>query len=147
MRRLLRPLALAAWIAVAGPAFAQATPEALAGAKLVGALEVKKMLDAGHLVVDTRTKSEFAESHILGARSVTYHEKSVKQVNFDAAQDRFDLGRLPADKNNPVIFYCNAGECWKSFKASTLAISAGFKNVYWFRGGFPEWRANALPVE
>jgi rhodanese-related sulfurtransferase len=148
LQRLLRSLlAIAAWICVAAPALAQTTPESLPGAKLVSAPEVRKMAEAGHLIIDTRTKSEFAESHIKSARSITYHEKSAKRADFDATQDRFDLTKLPADKSNPVVFYCNAGECWKSFKASKVAIDAGFKNVYWFRGGFPEWRASGLPVE
>jgi rhodanese-related sulfurtransferase len=147
MWKFSRGLAIAIWIALATPALAQPTPESLPGAKLVAALHVKKMAEAGAVVIDTRTKNEYAESHIKDARSVPYHEKSAKKADFDATQDRFDLTKLPGDKNAPIVFYCNAGECWKSFKASKLAIGAGFKNVHWFRGGLPEWRAKGLPVE
>lgn len=28
-----------------------------------------------------------------------------------------------------------------------MAINAGWKNVYWLRGGFPEWKQAGLPVE
>jgi 3-mercaptopyruvate sulfurtransferase SseA len=46
-----------------------------------------------------------------------------------------------------VIFQCNGPECWKSYKAARVALSKGFKSVYWFRGGYPEWEAAGLPVE
>ncbi len=132
---------------IATAAMAQHTPESLAGAKVVTAHQVQTMAGTGALIVDTRTKAEFAEAHIKGASNIPYVEKSAKRADFDAAQDRFDLSKLPGDKNAAVIFYCNAGECWKSYKASKLAVSAGFRNVHWFRGGIPEWKANALPVE
>jgi 3-mercaptopyruvate sulfurtransferase SseA len=45
------------------------------------------------------------------------------------------------------VFYCNAGECWKSYKASVMAIKGGHKKVNWFRGGIPEWKAKGLPTE
>ena len=44
-------------------------------------------------------------------------------------------------------FACNGAECWKSFKASKMAASQGFRQVYWLRGGLPEWDAKGLPVE
>jgi rhodanese-related sulfurtransferase len=28
-----------------------------------------------------------------------------------------------------------------------MAIKAGWKNVYWFRGGFPEWREAGFTIE
>lgn len=122
-------------------------PLELPGATLVSAGQVKLMMDQGVLVVDTRVGNEFAESHIKGAINVPYKENSRKVRDFDAAQDSFDLSKLPADKAKPIVFYCNAGACWKSYKASTLALRAGYPQVYWFRGGYPEWRKMRLPVD
>lgn len=128
-------------------AFANETPTTLTGVKLVGAEEVKKMLDAGVPVIDTRVAAEYAEKTIKGAKSVPYKEKSAKAVNFDAAQDSFDVSKLPADKKAPVVFFCNAGECWKSYKASIWAQKAGHTNINWFRGGMPEWTKKGLPTQ
>lgn len=65
---------------------------------------------------------------------------------FDAGQDDFSsLAKL--DKNKPTVFACNGAECWKSYKASRVALQQGFKEVYWFRGGLPEWEAAGLEVE
>ncbi len=128
--------------------FAGETPATLTGAKLVDASAAKAMVDGGGVVVvDTRVANEYAESHIKGAISVPYKEKSSKDINFDSKLDSFDLGKIPADKNSKIILYCNAGECWKSYKASKMAIDAGFKGIYWLRGGIPDWKAKGFPVE
>ncbi len=128
-------------------AHATETPAALAGATVVNSDQVKKMLDGGTPVIDARVANEYVEGHIKGAKNVPYKEKSAKAANFDAAQDSFDLTKLPSDKSAALVFYCNAGECWKSYKASIAAIKAGYKKVFWFRGGFPEWKAKGFPVE
>lgn len=133
--------------AAAGMASATETPTTLAGAKNVTADEVKKMLDSGVPVIDTRVAAEYAEKTIKGAKSVPYKEKSAKAASFDASQDQFDLAKLPQDKAAPIVFFCNSGECWKSYKASTVAIKAGYTKVYWFRGGFPEWMHSGLPTQ
>lgn len=134
-------------LAASLPCLAADTPASLAGAKSVSAEEVKKMLDAGVPVVDTRVAAEYAEKTIKGAKSVPYKEKSAKAPDFDTAQDQFDLSKLPADKNAPVVFFCNAGECWKSYKASVVAMKAGYAKVHWFRGGMPEWAGKGLPTQ
>lgn len=123
------------------------TPNALSGVTMVTAEQAKKLVDGGVPIIDARVSNEYAESHIKGAKSVPYKEKSIKEANFDAKQDSFDLAKLPADKGAALIFYCNAGECWKSYKASKQALDAGYKKVHWFRGGIPEWKAKGNPVE
>lgn len=137
-------------IVLALPALALAgtqTPESLSGVTVVTAEKAKAMVEKGTLIVDTRVANEYVEQHIKGAISVPYKEKSEKSANFDPALDSFDLSRLPADKNTPMIMYCNAGECWKSYKSAKTAVKAGYKNVYWLRGGIPEWKAKGFPVE
>ena len=146
-----RPLFLIFFVALLLPraAFANPaqTPPALHGATVASAEQVKRLLDAGALLVDTRVGNEFAEAHIRGAVNVPYKEASRKAAAFDASQDRFDLSKLPADKSKPVILYCNSGDCWRSYKASAVTVRAGYKQVYWFRGGFPEWKKKGLPVD
>ncbi len=141
---------LAGLIAIALPAPALAaviTPESLPGTTVVTAEKAKAMVESGVLIVDTRVANEYVEQHIKGAVNIPYKEKSAKSVNFDASQDSFDLSKLPADKNTPVILYCNAGECWKSYKSSVVAVKAGYKNIYWLRGGIPEWKVKGFAVE
>lgn len=134
-------------LAMAAAAAAADTPTTLAGATVVSAEQAKKMMEGGAPIIDTRVANEYAEAHIKGAKSVPYKEKSPKDVAFDPKEDRFDLARLPADKNAPIIFYCNGPECWKSYKASKVAAEAGWRRVQWLRGGIPEWKARGFAVE
>lgn len=123
------------------------TPASLAGATVVTAEKVKDLQGKGAVVVDTRVANEYAEAHIKGAISVPYKEKSAKAPNFDPSQDSFDLSKLPSDRNAVIVMYCNGGECWKSYKASKVAVDAGYKKIHWFRGGFPEWKSKGFPIE
>jgi rhodanese-related sulfurtransferase len=104
-------------------------------------------MDSGAKMIDTRVTNEFAEAHIKGAISVQYKEKSAKAADFDVSQDSFDVTKLPSDKNAAIIMQCNGTECWKSYKGAVAAIKAGYKKVYWLRGGFPEWKAKGFAVE
>lgn len=123
------------------------TPRTLPGATMVTAPEVSDLLKKGATLYDTRSAEEYNTRHIQGAKLLPYGEKSRKEVGFDAQADSFDVSKLPADKNAPVVFACNGAECWKSYKASLVAVKAGHKQVYWFRGGFPEWNLAGLPTQ
>lgn len=123
------------------------TPLNIEGATVIDAKQVNEMRSKGVLIVDARVAQEYEESHIPGALSIPYAEKSEKSSNFNAQLDRFDLSKLPANKNADIVFYCNAGACWKGYKAAVVAIHAGYKKVYWFRGGLPAWQARSYPIE
>ena len=121
------------------------TPTHLPGAKVVGANDVRRLMGEGAVLVDTRTEKEFRARRVPNAQFAPYVEKSLKDVAFDARSDDFAaLARF--DRTRPTIFACNGAECWKSYKASRAAVAAGFQQVYWFRGGLPEWEAAGLPV-
>ena len=122
------------------------TPRSLDGVKIVSADEAAEMMQKGVVLYDTRIEEEHRENHIKGAHWLPYGEKSAKEVGFDASKDKFDLGRI-ASKTTPVIFACNGPECWKSYKSCVAALKAGYTQVYWFRGGFPEWATKGYPIE
>ena len=122
------------------------TPTLLAGAKVLSAEEVQDMMSKGAKFYDVRSEKEYQAGHVKDALFLPYHEKSKKEIDFDATLDEFKLAGTVQDKNVTLIFACNGGECWKSYKASKVALSAGYKSVYWFRGGLPEWRDKGLPV-
>jgi rhodanese-related sulfurtransferase len=123
-----------------------ATPDAVKGATRVSAEEVADLARQGVTIVDTRTQKEYDSEHVRGAILAPYVEKSLKEIDFDASKDDFSaLNALPKDK--PLVLMCNGTECWKSYKATRTAVAAGYKKVYWFRGGMPEWREKHLPVD
>lgn len=141
-------LAGAFFLAASGSSLAQETPAAApAGVKLVEAKAVQDLQAKGAVLIDTRRANEFAEATIKGAISVPYDpEKSAKDVNFNAAEDKYDLSKI-ADKNKDYVVFCNSGTCWKSYKAAVVMAKAGYKNVHWYRNGVPDWKARKLPME
>ena len=38
------------------------------------------------------------------------------------------------------LFYCNGVKCDRSVKSVNIALGCGYVRLYWFRGGFEEWR-------
>ncbi|HZV93260.1 MAG TPA: rhodanese-like domain-containing protein [Caldimonas sp.] len=123
-----------------------ATPEGVKGATRVSADQVADLMKQGVTLVDTRTQKEYDSEHVRGAILAPYGEKSLKEIDFDASKDDYHaIDALPKDK--PLILMCNGTECWKSYKATRHAVVAGFKTIYWFRGGMPEWREKRLPVD
>jgi rhodanese-related sulfurtransferase len=123
------------------------TPATLPGIRVIDSAEAKALIEKGTKVFDVRLPEEFDHGHIPGAILVPYDEASAKEVDFIATEDKFDLRKLPADKNETFLMYCDGTICWKSYKAARMAMQNGWKNVLWFRGGLPAWKEAGLPVE
>lgn len=123
------------------------TPEVLPGASIVTAEQVKQLMAQGVPLYDVRPHSHYRQGHIPKAINLPYEMNSPKEVDYDDSLDRWDVSRLPKDKNSPIIFQCNGAECWYSYKASRMAIKLGYKKVYWFRTGLPAWKAAGFPIE
>ncbi len=150
IRQIFASLMAAALVSVALPGLANTkiqTPEKLDGVRVVNAEQVQAAMKSGAAAFDVRVATECTEKTIKSAVCHTYREKSEKVVTFDKSQDQFDLTKLPSDKGAAVIFFCNSGDCWRSYKAAAVARDAGFKNVMWFRGGMPEWTSKSLPTQ
>lgn len=146
-RIIVKATAAMAFLSLVGLTQASETPATLQGTTLVSADQVKQLMEKGVPIIDARVAAEYAEGHIKGAKNIPYKEKSAKSVDFDASQDKFDLSQMPADKKAPVVLYCNAGDCWRSFKAATMAIKAGYTKIHWLRAGFPEWKSKGYPID
>lgn len=111
-------------------------PEQVPGATTVTAEEVKALYDAGGVIVDVRSPRLYNRRHIPGA-----HHQDLK--------DTYDEETLAAvaNKDEPVVIYCSGVKCSRSSQASEMAVSWGYKDVRYFRGGIVEWRDAGYPVE
>ncbi len=92
--------------------------------------ELKGLVDAdshNFLLVDSRNPEEYREAHIPGAINIP--EKYFAKL----------AGRLPADKNMQLIFYCNGVKCGKSKKSAKKASQIGYTNIFVFAEGMPVW--------
>ena len=124
-------------IAMTNPAVAsEVSPTEIDGATTVDAHEAKSLFDEGLLFVDTRKDSDWEAGRIPDAEHLelktVFNEASLSEI---------------ASKDQPLVFYCNGEHCMRSSKACAKAVSWGFQNVYYFRDGFPAWKAAGYPVE
>ncbi len=62
-----------------------------------------------------------------------------------AVKDKFPKvleGLTTGNKESPIVFYCKNSMCWMSYNSALHAVAAGYKNVYWYRGGLDSWTAS-----
>jgi len=138
---------LAGFLASASAFAVEETPMTFpAPGKFADVNTAKAQFDRGAVFVDARVTNEYVEKRIKGAINVVYRETHSRVSKIDPA-DRFDLAKLPADKNQTLVFYCNGSPCWRGYKAADAAVKAGYKNVFWFRDGLPAWVAKGYPTE
>ena len=129
-------------------------PQTQPGVQVVTAQQLAQgqRVPKGTVVVDTRALHDFLAGRIPGSVHVAYKERSIRRMDFNAAEDDVDsflqrLRKFVPNLHAPVLFYCNGTMCWKSWKASRAAIVGGYVNVFWLRGGMAEWEAQGLPLE
>ena len=117
------------------------TPLQIPGAKLIKTDELKTLWAATPdlAVIDVLGNAKM----IKGAVGMV---GSGENRMFGAMQDKFPkvLGTLTGgDKEKPIVFYCKNSMCWMSYNSALHAVAAGFKNVYWYRGGLDSWVASS----
>ena len=133
-----------------------ATPKSIDG--------IKGVVDADFVVknigkmkiYDVRKKAEYADGSIFSATWVPYNEKSQKMVKFYADEvgkkevakwKKKNLPRFTKNKKEKIIVFCSGDYCWKSYKTAVLLVKQGYQNIYWYRGGFPDWSEHNLKDE
>lgn len=79
-----------------------------------GAAEGKRLVDEGALLLDVRTRQEFASGHLPGAKNIPVQD-------LEARRDE-----LPPP-SQPVVVYCRSGS--RSARAKRLLRGFGFERV------------------
>ena len=113
-------------------------PESIDGTERVSAEKVVELVTniPDLVVIDARKASDRDEAGWI--------EGSIGLPDYDT--DETSLSKHIASKSTAVLFYCNGVKCGRSVKSSKKAVSLGYKNIYWFRGGWEEWTQKGLPV-
>lgn len=111
------------------------TPESIPGVVKVTAEELIDLIGktSSMVLVDARM-DDSTEGFIEG---------SVNLSNIDTNCD--SLSKILKNKTTPVMFYCNGVTCGRSAKSAKIALSCGYKSIYWYRGGFKDWKEKAYP--
>lgn len=111
-------------------------PLQVEGAITVSTLRAKAMMNQGATFVDVRQAADYQGSHIQWS------------IHLDLKLDLTEAALLSAvKKHQPVVFYCNGDMCQRSALASEKAVKWGWTQVYYYRGGFPDWEKARLPLE
>ena len=115
---------------------AQPVPAAMQGVTTVdaeGVIELAQRLP-GLVVIDARVPIDRRQGYIQG--SVSLPDTQAACVTLDD---------LLADHDTPVLFYCNGVKCGRSVITAEIARGCGYRQLYWFRGGFEEWKQKGYP--
>ncbi|MBA4783118.1 MAG: rhodanese-like domain-containing protein [Rhizobiales bacterium] len=112
------------------------SPTLVEGATTVNAEQAKELFEAGVVFVDVRKDGDWEAGRVPGA----YH------LELKSAYNEGGLSGVVA-KDAKVVIYCNGDSCMRSSEACAQAVGWGFKNVYYFRDGFPAWASAGYPVE
>ena len=94
---------------------------------------VEKQLDAGAQILDVRTKEEWNEGHLKGAKLVTVTEEGF-----------LDKAKTALDSKQPVVVYCRSGR--RSALAAEQLRAAGF-TVHDMQGGITAWIEAGKPID
>jgi len=112
------------------------SPETVNGATTVDAVKAKSLFDKGVIFLDVRKDKDWAAGRVPDA----IHIELKKKLNADSMSKQIK-------KDQQVVIYCNGSKCMRSSKASAKAVGWGFTKVFYFRDGFPAWKAAGYPVE
>ena len=101
----------------------------------IGTAVMKSYLENNSaLLVDARPHVKFMKETILGSISVV-----------DTKADEL-MGRFPSNKDEKIVTFCEGYSCEKSNILAAKLIENGYKNVYVYAGGVPEWKKENLPT-
>jgi rhodanese-related sulfurtransferase len=87
--------------------------------------EFQDLMNQDVQLIDVRTSEEYNNGFIKEAQNIDYN-------SFDFINQ---ISKL--DKSKPVLLYCAMGG--RSYEASKVFKSLGFKKIYDLKGGFSSW--------
>jgi rhodanese-related sulfurtransferase len=107
------------------------SPETITGSKKIDAESLIELAreEKDLVIIDSRIKSDRRQGYITGSISLP-----------DTDTDCASLLPVIDNKSTPTVFYCNGPKCRRSDRAVLIAVDCGYQNIYWFRGGFEEWK-------
>jgi rhodanese-related sulfurtransferase len=94
-------------------------------------------------LVEKTPRLVIIDSRIAMDRKQGYLEGSVSLP--DTETNCASLARVISAKDKPALFYCNGVKCGRSVVGVTTARQCGYTRLYWYRGGFEDWKQKGYP--
>lgn len=109
--------------------------EAAPGVRTVGELELLELLDAGALLVDSRTSGSFGGRTLPGAVNIP-HDQTLER-------------RSELTRDGVNVLFCNGPQCPQSPDALRQLCAEGFPAdaLAYYRGGMHDWVTLAFPTQ
>ncbi len=111
-------------------------PTSLGDIPVIDGEKAYQLYEQGAVFIDLRKKEGYQTEKVPGSIWMDINEI----ITNPAVLEKLD-------KNKVYVTLCNGVGCWKSPACALIMKALGFKNVYWYRGGFPDWQENVYPVE
>ncbi len=101
----------------------------------ISAAQLAHRIQAGSppLVLDVRTREEYAQGHIPGAINIPHDELPTR------------LAELPIAKSEEVVVHCHSGR--RAQLAEGTLRGSGYSNIRDLKGHWQGWQAARLPTE
>ncbi len=116
------------------------------GVSIISAYDAKPLVEQNSIkVFDMRKALNYGKGHITGATSLPY--KWTKKGHPSQRTGKFDISKLPSDKNTQLLFHSDGPNGWKSYYASKAAKEAGYNKVNWMREGFSTWAEKGYSID
>ena len=103
--------------------------------KAITLSQAYSLYNANGKFIDAREAFDYEEGHITGAINIPYYE-------FEEYKNKLDN----LSKDEPVVAYCSGTDCDLSILLGNQLSSMGYKKVFIFFGGWPEWIDANYPV-
>ncbi|MBN2071109.1 MAG: rhodanese-like domain-containing protein [Candidatus Krumholzibacteriota bacterium] len=107
------------------------------GIRFISLEKLMKVIDAGGIIIDSRTQREYKTGHIPGAVHLDYYEFGWQM------EDVIPL----LDYDNEFAIYCSGPLCEDSEMLARELYTLGYRKILVFKGGMEKWEEEGLPVE
>lgn len=94
---------------------------------------LRRVREAGAVLIDVREESEWDAGHARGA------------MHLSKGLIERDIERTIPEKGREIILYCGGG--YRSVLATRSLQEMGYSNVWSLSGGWRAWEAGGAPVE
>ena len=117
------------------------TPMSVPGGTTINTEEMVRLLESKPLVITTSAENPT----IPGAVLVNLQNTGSLTDEWQAALENLVSIATNGDKQRPIVTFAWCINRWNSRNVALRLIALGYKNVYWYRGGWEAWDAHHLP--
>ncbi|MBV8522499.1 MAG: hypothetical protein JOY71_10325 [Acetobacteraceae bacterium] len=114
------------------------------GAKTIRTEEMQRLLAESKPLVLTAALLRYNPT-IPGAVQIDLPGGGTMDDEFQANLRRMMQALLGDDRERPIVVFSYSINHWYARNAALRLVALGYRNVYWYRGGWEAWDAHDLP--